>query len=370
LQIQIITHGNAIQVKPKVLWDAVVSRDAAYDGRFVYGVRSTGIFCRPTCPSRRPDRKQVAFFSAPQAAERAGFRPCRRCSPLEKNGDALSALVREVCRLIEEDSEDTPTLRSLADRVGLSPHYLQRVFKRVTGITPRQYADARRLDQFKTALKNGDNVTTALYGAGYGSSSRLYEQTPRQLGMTPTTYQRGGLGMAIAYTIVDCQLGRLLVAATEKGICAVYLGDSDDFLETSLKREFPRAELTSEGTKLGQWVTALVSHLAGNQRHLDLPLDVKATTFQRRVWEQLQAIPYGSTRTYSDIARSLDQPSATRAVARACATNPASVVIPCHRVVREDGQLAGYRWGLNLKRSLLAREHAMAGQPNEDDLQP
>jgi AraC family transcriptional regulator, regulatory protein of adaptative response / methylated-DNA-[protein]-cysteine methyltransferase len=369
LETQIATHQPEMQVDRQVLWNAVLRRDATYDGQFVYGVRSTGIFCRPTCPSKRPEPKQVAFFSLPQAAQRAGFRPCRRCAPLEKTGNPHTAVVREVCRLIEEQGEETPTLQTLAVQVGLSPHYLQRVFKRTTGITPRQYADARRLDQFKTALKSGDSVTTALYDAGYGSSSRLYEQTPRQLGMTPTTYQRGGLGMRIAYTIVDSQLGRVLVAATDKGICAVYLGDSDDFLVASLKQEFSRAELTNEGSKLTEWVSAIVSHLAGNQPQLDLPLDVKATTFQRRVWEQLQAIPYGSTRSYGEIARVLGQPSATRAVARACATNPASVVIPCHRVVREDGQLAGYRWGLKRKRALLDQEQALSQGLNEDDQQ-
>jgi AraC family transcriptional regulator of adaptative response/methylated-DNA-[protein]-cysteine methyltransferase len=224
------------------------------------------------------------------------------------------------------------------------------------GITPRQYADACRLNQFKTHVREGEPVTSAMYGAGYGSSSRLYERAPTQLGMTPATYRRGGRGMRINYTIVECSLGRLLVARTEKGICAVSLGESDNALEAMLTREYPAAEIHCDNATLGEWVSALLDYLNGQQPHLDLPLDIQATAFQWRVWEALRAIPYGSTRSYSEIARAIGQPTATRAVARACATNPAAMVIPCHRVVREDGHLGGYRWGIERKQALLERE--------------
>lgn len=248
------------------------------------------------------------------------------------------------------------TLAALAAQAGTGPLRLQRTFRRLMGITPRQYADARRLGFLKKRLQEGKDVTTSLYEAGYGSSSRLYERSDAQLGMTPATYRRGGGGMRISYTIVDCPLGRLLVAATARGVSAVYLGNSDRPLETALRREYPHAEIARDTNGFSTWVRALLRHLEGRDPHLDLPVDVQATAFQRRVWEALRAIPYGSTRSYSQIARTLGRPTATRAVARACATNPVSVVVPCHRVVREDGGLGGYRWGLRRKRALLEQE--------------
>jgi AraC family transcriptional regulator of adaptative response/methylated-DNA-[protein]-cysteine methyltransferase len=268
-------------------------------------------------------------------------------------------MVRNLCAYIQANLEGPVTLAALGAHARMSPHHLQRTFKRLVGITPREYADALRLDRFKSGLKEGQAVTTALYDAGYGSSSRLYERAPSQLGMTPSTYRRGGVGLRIAYTVADCSLGRVLVAGTGRGLCAVYLGDSDARLEKALAEEYPRAELRRDRNGLTEWVRALVSHLAGEERRLNLPLDVQATAFQRRVWQQLQAIPYGATRTYSQIARQLGRPKAARAVARACATNPVSVVIPCHRVVREDGSLGGYRWGLDRKRRLLDQEHGL-----------
>jgi AraC family transcriptional regulator of adaptative response/methylated-DNA-[protein]-cysteine methyltransferase len=335
----------------------VQARDAGFDGAFVYAVRSTGIYCRPSCPSRRPRRKQVLFFALPEAAERSGFRACRRCRPRELPArDAHVALVRRVCRWIEAERDGPPTLEALGARAGVSPHHLQRTFKRLMGITPRQYADALRLDALKTRLREGKDVTGALYDAGYGSSSRLYEKAREQLGMTPATYRRGGRGMEIRYALADCALGRLLVAGTERGICAVSLGEDDTALECTLREEYPAAAIRRDDTGLDPWVSALVRHLDGAQPHLDLPLDVQATAFQRRVWEALRAIPYGSTRTYREIASSLGHPNATRAVARACATNPVSLVVPCHRVVRTDGGLGGYRWGLERKRKLIERE--------------
>jgi AraC family transcriptional regulator of adaptative response/methylated-DNA-[protein]-cysteine methyltransferase len=274
----------------------------------------------------------------------------------KRAGEPQVTMVREACRYIEANLEGPLTLAALAAHLGQSPGHLQRVFKRVTGISPREYADACRLGRLKTRLKERTTVTTAMYEAGYGSSSRLYERAASQLGMTPATYQRGGGGMRLRYTVTDCPLGRLLLAATERGVSAVSLGDDDGALVESLRREYPLAEVTRDDAGLGEWLRDLLEHLHGRQPHLDLPLDVRATAFQRRVWQELQAIPYGSTRSYAEIARRLGRPTATRAVARACATNPVSVVIPCHRVVREDGGLGGYRWGLERKQKLLERE--------------
>jgi AraC family transcriptional regulator of adaptative response/methylated-DNA-[protein]-cysteine methyltransferase len=348
---------------PEELWQAVQSRDAGFDGAFVFAVRSTGIYCRPSCPARRPRREQVIFFSLPEAAKQAGFRACRRCHPEKANaGDPQVELAQRVCRYIEahlDDSLEEPlTLAVLGAQMGVSQYHLQRVFKRIMGITPRQYAEACRLGQLKTRLKGGESVTSAMYNVGYGSSSRLYERAPAQLGMTPATYRRGGRGMHINYTVVNCPLGRLLVAATERGICAVSLGDSDATLEAVLLSEYPAAEIRRDSRVLDEWVDILLRHLSGQQPHLDLPLDIQATAFQWRVWEELRAIPYGRTRSYSEIARAMGRPTAVRAVARACATNPVALVIPCHRVVREDNAFGGYRWGLERKRALLAQESA------------
>ena len=340
-------------------WQAVQARDSRSNGTFVYAVRSTGIYCNPSCPSRRPKREQVVFFPQPEAAEQAGFRPCRRCRPSDTAvQEPHTELVQHTCRYIETHLESPLTLAALSSEVNMSPYHLQRVFKRVMGITPRQYAEARRLGQLKAQLKEGESVTKALYEAGYNSSSRLYERAPAQLGMTPTAYQRGGQGKRIDYTIVDSSPGRLLVAATERGVCAICLGDSDAALESALLAEYPAAEIHRDGTHLSQWVDALLSHLNGQQPHLDLPLDVQATAFQWRVWEELRNIPYGSTRSYSEVAKALGQPNAARAVAQACATNPVAIAIPCHRVVRENGDSGGYRWGTERKRRLLAQESA------------
>ena len=349
-------------------WRAVLARDARWDGRFVYAVRSTGIYCRPSCPSRRPARAQVVFFAEPDRAQADGFRACRRCHPQHaghnlpgsRENGASAEWIRHICRQIEAHLDEPTTLAALAAQVGESPHRLHRAFRRIMGVTPRQYADARRISLVKKRLREGQDVTTALYEAGYGSSSRLYERSNAQLGMTPATYRRGGEGMRIGYTIVNCPLGRLLVAATHRGVSAVSIGDTDRQLEAALRKEYPKAEIGRDTNSLSGWVRALLSHLHGRQPRLDLPLDVQATAFQRRVWQELRAIPYGRTRSYRQIARTLGHPKATRAVARACATNPVSVVIPCHRVVREDGGLGGYRWGIARKRALLAQEKALA----------
>jgi AraC family transcriptional regulator of adaptative response/methylated-DNA-[protein]-cysteine methyltransferase len=348
------------QISPKRLWKAVTERDESMDGEFVYAVRSTGVYCLPSCPARRPGRDQVVFFHAPEAAERRGYRACRRCRPRERAKDGDITLLCRVSRLIEAGAADPMRLAALAASSGMGRFRLQRLFRKLLGLSPRAYADAIRLRRLKTQLRKGDDVTTALYDAGYGSSSRLYERSNAQLGMTPATYRRRGAGAEIGYTIASSLAGRLLVAGTDRGISAVYLGDRDETLQAMLRQEFPEARIRRNPKQSSSWVRALVRHLAGRQPHLDLPLDIQATAFQRRVWEALQRIPYGTTCSYSEIARKLGQPRATRAVARACATNPVSVVIPCHRVVREDGGLGGYRWGLGRKEKLLDVERGAA----------
>ncbi|HLW78587.1 MAG TPA: bifunctional DNA-binding transcriptional regulator/O6-methylguanine-DNA methyltransferase Ada [Terriglobia bacterium] len=353
-------------------WRAVETRDPSFDGEFVYAVRSTGIYCRPWCPSRRPRRGQVVFYPASGDAERAGYRPCRRCQPGALSPRRLqNGLIARVCRMIEENLaslDGAPTLEALSAEAGLSPHHLQRTFKRVMGVTPRQYAESRRVDGLKSGLKNGKDVTRALYDAGYGSASRLYERAGVQLGMTPATYRRGGQGMRIRYVIVDCRLGRLLVAATERGVSAVSLGALDAPLEAALRAEYPHAEIERERRAeggLAAWMQSLLDHLEGELPSLDLPVDIQATAFQSRVWRELCAIPYGSTRSYGDIARAIGRPSAVRAVARAVAANPVAVVIPCHRVVHRDGSLSGYRWGPERKRTLLETERQARGSPSK-----
>lgn len=344
----------------ETLWRAVLERDAGYDGEIFFAVRSTGIYCRPSCPARRPRRENVVFFSIPEAARQAGFRSCLRCRPDNvPMRDPQVELVRRACRFIEDNASESPTLGVLSEHTRISPFHLQRVFKRLVGVTPRQYADALRLSKFKANVKEGDSVTEALYDAGFGSSSRLYERAPAELGMTPAAYRSGAEGIRIAYATAGCSLGRLLVAATGKGICAVRLGDSDETLEADLVNEYPGATMNRENMLLKKSVEQLLDHINGHLPHLDLPLDVQATAFQRIVWQKLRAIPYGSTRSYKEIARAIGRPAATRAVARACATNPVALVIPCHRVVREDQALGGYRWGIERKQELLEREHKM-----------
>ena len=344
-------------------WQIVLSRNRRYDGAFVYAVRSTGIYCRPSCPSRRPGRAQVAFFPEPGAAEQAGFRACRRCHPAETSpSDARVPLVEAVCRLIDARPDAPARLAALSAGAGVTPHQLLRAFQGVLGVSPRQYRDARRLDRFRRELRSRKRVSPALYEAGYGSTSRVYERAHAQLGMTPATYSRGAPGIAIAYTVAPCSLGHVLVATTPRGICRVTLGRSADELEAGLRAEFSAALLRHDRGRgpLAGAVAAILRFLDGRLDRLDLPLDVRATAFQRRVWEALRKIPSGGTRSYSEIARAIGKPRATRAVARACATNPAALVIPCHRVVRADGDLGGYRWGLERKRALLEQERSRA----------
>ncbi len=335
----------------KQLWQAIESRDGRWDGKFVFAVESTGVYCRPSCPARRPRQANVKYFPAPDEAERAGFRACRRCNPREDPG---LALVERACRRIEAGTGSR--LGELAAEFGVAEQRLTRLFRKHLGITPRQYAESRRIDRFRSEVRNGRSVTDALYEAGYGSGSRLYERASDELGMTPATYRRGGRGATIAYSVVQCALGRLLVAGTGRGICAVALGNAEAGLEAALYLEFPGAEIERDENRLRQWTSSLVRQLEGQEPSAELPLDVRATGFQRRVWEELRKIPWGETRTYGEIARAVGQPTAARAVARACATNPAALVIPCHRVVPASGGTGGYRWGAARKSRLLKAE--------------
>jgi len=339
------------------LWDAVVAKDSRFDGQFVFAVTSTKIYCRPSCPSRRPHREHVMFFDLPDAAEQAGFRACLRCEPRRARVlDPQVELVQRVCRFLDASQTEQVRLADLAAHVGVSTFHLQRTFKRIMGISPRQYLTARRFGNFKTLVREGEPVTQALYDSGFNSSSRLYEHAPEELGMTPATYGRGGRGVEISYTIAASPLGQLLVAVTERGVCAVRMADTDAELEKDLRVEFPAATIRRDDSALHEPVKKVLSHLNNKELRLDLPLDIRATAFQRQVWEKLRAIPYGQTVSYSDVAKALGKPGAVRAVGRACATNPVALVIPCHRVVREDQSLGGYRWGLKRKQQLLDRE--------------
>jgi AraC family transcriptional regulator of adaptative response/methylated-DNA-[protein]-cysteine methyltransferase len=349
------------RIDPETAWTAVLGRDGRYDGRFVYAVRTTGIFCRPTCPSRRPDRRHVSFFEGPAAARAAGFRACRRCAPESSTSPAAAGLER-VRAHIEAHLDERLTLDDLAPVAGLSPTHLQRAFKAALGLSPRDYLRARRAERFKSEVRGGRSVTDALYEAGYGSGSRLYEDAGARLGMTPGAYKRGGEGQLIRYTTAVSPLGRLLVASTERGVCAVQIGESEAALEASLRHDYPRAELIRDDRALRPSLAAILAHLGGEIPRLDLPLDLAASAFQWRVWRALQEIPYGETRSYAQVAADLGQPRAVRAVARACASNRVALLVPCHRVVRTDGSLGGYRWGVARKRRLIEDEKARAAR--------
>jgi len=334
-------------------WTAVLRRDSSSDGQFVYAVSSTGVYCRPSCPSRRPRRDRVSFFADGSEAEAAGYRACLRCG----NG-GVSENVERARRYLDAHADERVTLQQLGRVAGLSPFHLQRTFQRIVGLTPKAYAAARRTESFKRTLRKGSDVTSAIYEAGYGSSSRAYEKSGERLGMTPSEYRRGGKGMRIRYATVSSPLGRLLVGATERGVCSVALGDDDAALAMSLRREYPHAQLERAGDGLGDLIEAVVERLEGSRTGAQVPLDVTATAFQWRVWRALQTIPHGTTRSYAQIAASIGKPGAVRAVARACASNRVALIIPCHRVVRSDGDLGGYRWGVERKAELLQREGA------------
>jgi AraC family transcriptional regulator, regulatory protein of adaptative response / methylated-DNA-[protein]-cysteine methyltransferase len=351
-----MAHSNSTKPSDDLCWNVVVARDSAHDGEFVFAVASTGVYCRPSCPARRPRRENVTFYARPDQAEKAGFRACLRCRPKSFSGNPQSDSAKEICRYIEQHLDEPITLERLGKVFRQSPFHLQRCFKAALGITPREYADSCRLRLLKRNLQAGDNVTRAMYDAGYGSSSRLYEKTASQLGMTPDKYRRGAIAASIRYAVADSPLGRMLIAATDRGVCAIQFARSDGELIEGLKREFPFAVRKPDDSGLQTWVTALLSKMTGCELNAALPLDIRATAFQRRVWTYLQSIPFGATRSYSQVAKAIGQPSASRAVARACATNPVAVAIPCHRVVREDGNISGYRWGVERKKTLLELE--------------
>ena len=342
---------------------AVEAHDAGFDGTFFYGVTSTRVYCKPSCVSRKARRERVRFFASCEEAEAGGFRACRRCRPREgATIDPHVSLVLRVCQLIEtRDEEGVPLLEELARSLGVGPHHLQQTFKRATGITPRQYAAAHRLQQFKAKMKEGEAVSGAMYGAGYGSSRSLYEKAAEQLGMTPAVYGRGGEGMEIGYTTGETSLGRVLVAATTRGVCAVTFGDDDEALAAALAAEYPSATIRRDEGAASAWLADVLRHVEGAAPRLELPLDLRATTFRLRVWEELRRIPYGATRSYKQIAEAIGRPTASRAVASACAANPVALVTPCHRVVRGDGDPGGYRWGTHRKRALLEQEKRAAG---------
>ena len=339
-------------------WEAVRRRDPAADGAFYYAVQTTGVYCRPTCAARLPRRENVSFHVSRADAERAGFRACKRCRPDQPAlAERHAAAVRAACRCIEE-ADEMPTLDVLAQCAGLSPFHFHRVFKATTGVTPKAYADAYRAQRVRNALAADGTVTAALYGAGFNSSGRFYAASSQLLGMTPKQYRAGGSGIAIRFAIGECSLGSILVAATDKGVCAIELGDNAEQLVRGFQDRFPSAKLIGGDQKFEQQVAKVVGFVEAPARGLDLPLDIRGTAFQQRVWRALSAIPAGSTASYTEIAKRIGAPTAVRAVAHACASNVIAIAIPCHRVVRSDGSISGYRWGVERKRALLARERA------------
>ena len=338
-------------------WRAVVERDETRDGLFVFGVRSTGIYCNPSCPARRPNLEQVVFFSQPEEAESSGFRACKRCHPRDVRSSTRAELIQRTCRCIDANLDEKLTLENLSRQAGLSPFHFQRTFKKSLGISPRQYVEARRLEKVKRSLTSGQTVTNSLYDAGFSSKSRLYEKNAPPLGVSPGMFRRGGEGLRISYTVIDSRIGRVLLAATERGACAVCMGASDDAVEAALKEDYYAADLHRDDEGMKKWAGALQSYFDGHEFPRDLPLDVQATAFQWKVWKEIQSIPYGQTSTYSNIAKSVGAPQAMRAIARACATNPVAIVIPCHRVIGKDGSLRGYAWGLKRKKTLLSLEN-------------
>jgi AraC family transcriptional regulator, regulatory protein of adaptative response / methylated-DNA-[protein]-cysteine methyltransferase len=339
---------------PEVRWKAVLSRDETQDGAFVFAVSSTGIYCKPSCPARHPQIEHVVFFSGPDEAERSGFRACKRCHPREASSTTL--MIDHICEFIDRHLDEKLTLGVLGREAGLSPFHFQKTFRRTLGISPRQFIEARRLDKVKKSLRRGETVTNALYGAGFTSKSRLYENPPGQLGVNPGTFRRGGEGLSINYTIVDSPIGRLLIGATGNGICAVCIGASDEAVEASLKEDYYAADLYRNDHRMKEWAQDFTRYFDGREFPRDLPIDVRATAFQWKVWKEIQKVPFGETSTYSEIAKKLGNSHGIRAVANACASNQVALIIPCHRIVGKKGDLRGYRWGVKRKKVLLSLE--------------
>lgn len=356
------TQLKDVQSNDEELWSAVQSRDGSRDGEFFYGVMTTGVYCRPSCNSRRPLRKNVRFFTTTEAAERAGLRPCKRCRPTGASANVLNQVVHELARQIDAAPDSKLSLEQLAKRSGYSPFHLQRSFKAIMGSSPKEYQTAARVRTLKKELRNEAPVADAIYQAGFGSGSRVYEKADGQLGMTPSEYRSGGKGLTISYASGQTPLGLMMIGATDRGICFLQFGDSDQALLDDLRAQFPAATVQampdSSRHQFEPWMAALNRHLRGLEPRLDLPLDVRGTAFQLIVWRYLQKVPYGEVRSYSEVAAAIGKPSAARAVAKACATNSVALLIPCHRVVRGTGELGGYRWGMQRKRVLLDTERA------------
>ena len=352
--MQLQTAGNTNQK-----WSLVLARDGRADGRFVYAVRSTGVFCRPSCPSRRPRLENVEFFDTPALAQQAGYRACRRCSPTERNLQAQK--IEAACRYIDDNLDITLSLTTISRHVDVSPFHFQRLFKRILGISPRQYQQARRAGKFRQALLSEGRVTDAIYQAGYSSSSRAYESIPAQIGMTPSAFRRKGEGVEIRYTVLATELGKMLIATTERGVCAVRFGESEAALVRELKQEFGSAEINRDDQRLEQVAAQVKQLLSGSAATANIPIDIQGTAFQQLVWETLRKIPAGETRSYAQVAASIGRPKAVRAVANACGSNPVAVVVPCHRVVHKNGGMSGYRWGVKRKKMLLEKEHSAFG---------
>jgi len=337
-------------------WSAVRERDSGADDVFYYAVRTTGVYCRPSCAARPAKRENVSFYDSTAAAKRAGFRPCKRCKPDEASLRQRQAeLIAQACKAIETELEP-PNLDALASAAGLSRFHFHRLFKRTTGLTPKAYANAHRTQRVQSELAKGSSVTDAIYAAGYNSNSPFYAKSTQSLGMRPTEYRSSGRGQAIRFAVAESSLGSLLVAASDKGVCAILLGDDPEALVHDLQDRFRNAELIGGDREFEKWVAKIVGFIEAPKVGLDLPLDVRGTAFQRRVWQALRKVPAGKTVSYAELARKIGAPTATRAVAQACGANPLAVAIPCHRVVRTDGALSGYRWGVERKRELLARE--------------
>lgn len=336
------------------VWQLVVERKSSADALFVYAVRTTGIYCRPSCPSRKPLRRSVEFYPTSELAERAGYRACKRCTPAREHPQLH--VLTAACDYLDRHENQPVNLEELGKAVGLSSFHAQRIFRRYLGITPQQYQQARRMERFRQQVQTGENITAAIYDSGFGSSSRLYEQAGKHLGMTPTELRDGARNVAIRYGIGDSPLDKVLVAATDVGLCAISFGALESELEDDLAARFPLARIRRDDRELGPYLQQVMSQMTEHPVALNLPLDVRATAFQRRVWEALQKIPRGQTRSYGEIAGEIGQPTAMRAVARACAQNPVAVVIPCHRVIGKNGAITGYRWGVGRKEKLLATE--------------
>ncbi len=356
-EIKEMNHGDAAR------WAAIFARDESADDSFVFSVRSTGIYCRPSCPARHAKPANIAFHATCEEAEAAGFRPCKRCKPNEVSRAARqSKAVELACRLIEQ-SETPPNLETLACTAQMSPYHFHRVFKAVTGVTPKAYSNARRADRVETGLRSARTVTEAVFDAGYNASSRFYAQADERLGMSPTAYREGGKGTAIRFAVAQSSLGSVLVAATDKGVCAIMLDDDPDVLVRELQDRFPKAELRGADRDFESLVAKVVGLVEQPGRQIELPLDIGGTAFQQRVWAALRKIPAGRTASYAAIAQAIGNPAATRAVARACGANPVAIAVPCHRVVGSNGSLTGYHWGIERKRELLTREGALEDRP-------